>query len=77
MTTCTQKTDCGHECGRPHHATMRWPGREPAPVCYAHAVRGAGIAEHLGFELDLRWTPEGEEYRRALLTIEALQEPER
>jgi hypothetical protein len=52
---------------------MRWPGAEPLPICYAHAIRGAGIAEHLGFTLDLQWTPEGDEYRRALDAIERLK----
>ncbi len=70
--TCAQKSDCGHVCGKPHHATLNWPGAEPSPVCYHHGIRAAGIAEHLGcwFNGLLVWTPAGSEYASAVLAVE-------
>lgn len=66
---CTQKTACGHECGRPHHASMSWPGREPQPVCFQHLARARSIAEHMGFELTFLLTPAGAEFERAAYAV--------
>ncbi len=72
--TCTQKSDCGHECGRPHHADLHWPGKPPIPVCYHHAVKAAGVAEALGCYTStlLAWTADGLEYGAALFAVEGL-----
>lgn len=70
--TCTQKSDCGHVCGKPHHGDIHWPGQRWQPVCWDHLQKGRGIAEHMGFALAYRLTPAGWEYREALKTVEAL-----
>jgi hypothetical protein len=70
--TCTQKSDCGHECGKPHHATFFWPGRDPSAVCWGHLQKARGIAEALGFSLVWTSTPEGDEYAAAMMSVHAL-----
>lgn len=72
MTTCTQKSACGHECGRPHHATFHWPGSEPRPICWHHLGKAVAIAEQMGFSLVFEVTPEGRAYDEAMETVRAL-----
>lgn len=72
--TCRQYVACGHLCGRPHHATMTWPGADPQPVCLRHLQTGQGIAEHMGFRLVFQLTPEGEKLQASIRALVALGE---
>jgi len=37
--------------------TMAWPGKPPLRVCLVDGARAAGVAEAMGFKLDLRLIP--------------------
>lgn len=58
--------------------TMTWPGKPPLRVCLVDGARAAGLAESMGFKLDLRLIPgsscgvpaHGQPTLRQLLEIE-------
>jgi len=58
--------------------TMAWPGKPPLRVCLVDGARAAGVANAMGFKLDLRLIPgascgvpvHGQPTLRQLLEIE-------